>query len=406
VSAPWIVPIERPPLAEGAVLLDGETVVAVGPRAELRAQAPELPEERARGALVPALVNAHTHVELSWAAGRVPGGDGLVAWTGRLLGLPRPASEEIATAAARAAVALATAGTAAVGDVCNGLAAVPALAEAGLQGIVFHELLGSREAATGDALADAARERGALTSRHPWPSTLRYVAAPHAPYSVGPALLRRLFAAATAAGLPTSVHLAEDPDELALLLDGAGRWPAILARLGVATGERTPGLGPVAYLEGLGAFAPPAPPPLLVHMVHAGPDDRARARRHGATVVLCPRSNLHIGGRLPDVPALLADGVALALGSDSLASSPDLGLWGEMTALAARFPAIPPEVWLHAASAGGAAALGLPALGTLARGRAPGLLDVPLEDAAAPLASLVRAPSPAVRWISRPGTSS
>ena len=90
-------------------------------------------------------------------------------------------------------------------------------------------------------------------------------------------------------------------------------------------------------------------------MVHAGPDDRRRAREAGATAVLCPRSNLHIGGRLPDVPALLADGVALALGTDSLASCPDLSVFGEVATLAARFPAVPALVWLEAATHGGAA---------------------------------------------------
>ena len=106
-------------------------------------------------------------------------------------------------------------------------------------------------------------------------------------------------------------------------------------------------------LASLGAFDGPAPP-LLVHMVCAGAEDRRIAREAGATVVLCPRSNLHIGGRLADVPALLDDGVALALGTDSLASTPDLSLWGEMATLARHFPSVPAARWLEAATRGGA----------------------------------------------------
>ncbi|HMC95204.1 MAG TPA: amidohydrolase family protein, partial [Polyangia bacterium] len=192
---------------------------------------------------------------------------------------------------------------------------------------------------------------------------------------------------------------AEDPDELALLHDGDGRWATVLAALGVDPASRAPGKSPVAYLADLGAFA--GPPPLLVHMVHASAEDRRIARQAGATVVLCPRSNLHIGGRMADVSALLDDGLSLALGTDSLASTPDLSLWGEMATLAAHFPAVPAARWIEAATRGGATALGLPDHGALAPGKRPGVLDVLVEDLAAPLESLVRDPTPSLRWVAR-----
>jgi len=162
-----------------------------------------------------------------------------------------------------------------------------------------------------------------------------------------------------------------------------------------------PGLTPVGYLMAQGAFAAPAPP-LLVHMVHAAAEDRAVARSHGATVVLCPRSNLHVAGRLPDVRALVEDGLPLALGTDSLASAPDLSLWAEMSALASAFPALPASTWLTAASAGGAAALGLGALGALSPGKRPGIIDVLVDDPTDPVAAVVCNPPSAVRWMARP----
>lgn len=291
-------------------------------------------------------------------------------------------------------------GTAAVGDVGTTLAAMPGIAAAGLRGTMFHELLGSRDARTGDALADAARERALAIKGHPWPVGLAYVPAPHAPYSADPRLLQRIFEAAARTGLPTSIHVAEDPDELALLRDGSGRWPEVLRAMGLDPSRRVPRREPVAYLKGLGAFAGPAPP-LLVHMVHASANDRRLAREAGATAVLCPRSNLHIGGRLPDVPALVADGVALAVGTDSLASTPDLSLFGEIAALGAAFPAVPALTWVEAATVGGARALRLEACGALTPGRRPGLIDVAVSDVAAPLESLVRDPNPQLRWMAR-----
>jgi cytosine/adenosine deaminase-related metal-dependent hydrolase len=403
ISAPWVLPIASPALAEAAVVVDGEkTIVALGPRAEIKSAFASLPEERAQGALLPGLVNSHTHLELSVLAGHLPGGKGLPSWAtqvGRETAFF--SAEQRFDAARRAAMAAAAAGTAAVGDVGNTLLAVPALAGAGLAGVFFHELLGSREAATGDALADAGREYREFVQSNPWPANLARMPAPHALYSAGPDLLRRIFAAAAGAGRSTSIHVAEGEDEIQLLRDGTGRWAEILALLQVPAGSRTPGMNPLAYLESLGAFAGERAP-LLVHMVCASAEDIALAQRHHAPVVLCPRSNLHIGGRLPDVRASLTAGLALALGTDSLGSSPDLSLWGEMAALAAHFPDLAPEIWLHAATVGGAAALGLDAFGALAPGKRPGIIDVTPVDMQAPCASLVAATSPEVSWVIRP----
>jgi cytosine/adenosine deaminase-related metal-dependent hydrolase len=405
ISAPAVVPLlpGGPPwLPDAAVALDDDdTVRAVGKRDDLRRRFADAIEDRASGALLPGLVNAHTHLELSALAGEVAGGAGLPAWADACVRAGEEQTYEqrrdAATGAAAEALRL---GTAAVGDVGNSLAALSGIAAAGLRGTIFHELLGSRDARTGDALTDAARERALASKGHPWPVGLGYVPAPHAPYSADPGLLRRIFAAAARTGLPTSIHVAEDPDELALLRDGSGRWPAILEAMGVDVAMRVPRQEPLAYLAGLGAFAGPAPP-LLVHMVHTSPLERARAREAGATVVLCPRSNLHIGGTLPDVPALVAEGVALALGTDSLASTPDLSLFAEIATLREAFPSLPALAWLEAATSAGARALRLETCGALAPGRRPGVLDVSVDDLAAPLESLVRDPHPPLRWMAR-----
>jgi cytosine/adenosine deaminase-related metal-dependent hydrolase len=398
VSARWVVPIDGPPISDGAVALDDDgTVRMVGPRSALCAEFSSATEDRAQGALLPGLVNAHCHLELSGLGEMVPGGGGFIAWAQRFLKRVGETPRELhRVGAGEAAVDAARFGTAAIGDVGNTLDAAPAIGAAGLGGVLFHELLGSREARTGDALADAARERAEAAST--WPADLGYVRAPHAPYSVGPELLRRIFAAAAAEAHATSIHIAEDEDEVALLRDGGGAWPSVLAAMGIDASTRTPGKSPVGYLASLGAFDGSAPP-LLVHMVCAGAEDRRLAREAGATVVLCPRSNLHIGGRLADVPALLDDGVSLALGTDSLASTPDLSLWGEIATLARHFPAVPAARWLEAATRGGAQALGLPTHGSLAPGQRPGLLDVQIDDLTAPVESLVRDPNPTLRWM-------
>jgi cytosine/adenosine deaminase-related metal-dependent hydrolase len=359
-----------------------------------------LDEERAEGALLPGLVNAHTHVELSALNGRLSGGQGVPAWAMQVgRELSRFSAEQRFDASVRAVEAMADKGTAAVGDVGNGLTAVCALAEVGMGGIFFHEMLGSREAAKGDALADAQRERTEFLEYEEWPDNVTYMLAPHALYSAGSDLLRRIFAATASAAHPTTIHMAEGQDEVHLLRDGSGAWAEILAKLQVPAGSRTPKMGPLTYLESLGAFAGRAP--LLVHMVCADAEDVAVAKRHKAPVVLCPRSNVHIGGRLPDVPALVGAGLLLALGTDSLGSAPDLSLWGEMALLSSRFSDIAPEHWLTAATLGGAQALGLDALGAFMPGKRPGIIEVALAGDS-PARSLVANPDPAIRWVVEP----
>src|SRR5262245_26726035 len=119
ISAPWVLTMAEPPLREGAVVVDGgDTVVAAGPRADLRRLHPAAPEERAEGALLPGLVNAHCHLELSALAGAMPGGAGLVPWATRIpAAAARVSPEDARAAAARAAREAAGRGTAAVGDV-------------------------------------------------------------------------------------------------------------------------------------------------------------------------------------------------------------------------------------------------------------------------------------------------
>ena len=160
ITAPWILPITQPPIADGGVVVDDtDAILAIGRRADLVRLHPEATEEHADGCLLPALVNAHCHLELSALAGAVPGGGGLIAWATKLVALVRAIDPVRAAAAATAAAAaMVAAGTGAVGDVGNSLAAVPAIGAAGLRGIFFHELVGSREARPGGALADAARE--------------------------------------------------------------------------------------------------------------------------------------------------------------------------------------------------------------------------------------------------------
>src|SRR5262249_38374432 len=141
LRAEWIVPVDRPPIRDGRVAVRGRRIVWVGAAGE-----PGEPKGRLRdlgqGVLLPGLVNAHAHLELSHLQGAVDADGGFVPWVRALVGRRGQDTEEtVRAAAARAIEGLAERGTSAVGDVSNGLAHLDLLAASPLDAIVFYELL-------------------------------------------------------------------------------------------------------------------------------------------------------------------------------------------------------------------------------------------------------------------------
>jgi len=367
------------------VELEGRRIV------DLRAPRSGDPEPQP-GLLVPGLVNAHLHLELSWMVGQVPGGQGFTGWVQQLMrtrSAPTPTAPERREAARAAAARMFERGVAAACDISNGGDTAELLVEAGLSGIVQREFLGMdpRRTASLVAAVEACEDDHRVGS-----ARVRTRPSPHAVVSTAPELL--VASGRPRGGVPGSIHLAETLAEADFLRDGSGDLATFLDDLGVPwQGWEPPGCSGATYLERLGLLGPDL---LLVHGVHLDAADRALIAARGAPLCLCPRSNLHIEGRLPDVPALLEAGVPLCLGTDSLASNADLDVLGEVGSLMRAFPEIPPGLWLDLATRGGAEALGLESFGRLQVGASPGLLLLEVDTVEA----LVRPPRR--QWICGP----
>ena len=383
LAASWVVTGDSalPPIANGAVVVNAlGGVLGVGPVAQLRGLFPSAKWEQHGAVLLPGLVNAHTHLELSALRGRVAGGDGFTRWVGRMVEeRERVQPEHDGDALDKAVSELLQAGTAAVGEVTNTLAAVDALSGAPLIGRVFHEVFGMRRDAGEVAMRMAAEQRAALD---PWPDNLSYAPAPHTPFTLHPDVLCELLYRARVLGQLTTLHLCEHGAERAFLHNGGGPFAKFMGERGSSVLDWSPpGLDPVRYAASLGAVAPDV---LCVHLADARVDEIAIVAEAGAKVVLCPRSNLHIELKLPPLRAILEAGLRPALGTDSLASSPSLDVLGEARALVERFPAVPARTLIAMATSFGADALGFGAqLGTLAPGKVPGVIAF-MHGASAP----------------------
>lgn len=397
VRAPWVLPGEGEAIADGAVALDTEgKVLAVGPAAQVLASHVGADVETLRAVLMPALVNAHTHLELSWLRGQVPGGAGFVPWVEALVAKRRAQDpDEARDAIERACDELVACGTAAVGDVGNTLEARAPLVERGIGGWHFHEVLGVAPD------AGEANLRTALGAPEA-PLPLRSAISPHALYTMHGSLVRRVVEAVRARGAPLSIHLLEHPAERAFLRDRSGPLGPSFARAHFDVSGIARGSSPLDVAASLGLLAPDL---LAVHLTDARREELVRLADAGARAVLCPRSNLYIQTMLPPLYDVLAVGLRPALGTDSLASNSSLDVMAEAAALRARFTSVPTRTLVAMVSAWGADALGLPELGRLAPGCRPGVLAVTIEDPARvddPFAHVLASAPAARRWLARP----
>ncbi len=348
--APFVVPGQGEVLADGAVITEHGRVLAVGPYAELKDTVADAePVDYEGHVIVPALVNAHAHLELSHLArlGRQarPRPADLPGWIRELLA-ERDLRGSFDPDEARFALArLYAGGCRAVLDIGND----PDAREIGdgfKSTVLFHlEMLGLSEAAQEAALVRLAELPDELCCTG------------HAPYSTGPRLLTALKERARRLGCLFPLHLAESAAEIEFLATGHGPFRDFLAERGVdPAGVAIPGASPVKYLDRLGLLDEKT---ICVHAVQVDEADIALLVARRAGVCLCPGSNRHLGvGRAP-LPAFLTQGILPALGTDSLASNPELSLWREMAILRQDHPGVGPEVIFAMATRAGADLLGL-----------------------------------------------
>ncbi len=401
VHADAVIPGDAEVIRDGAVVVDlrGE-IVDVGRAGDILPRHAGASVERVRGALLPGLVNAHVHLELSALRGHIPGGSGFVPWVEHMLAVRAELSpEEDEEAIEHAVEELVAFGTVAVGEVTNTLAAVNALARRGLVGAVFHEVFGVELGPLEKRVASLPRVLDEMVES--WPSAdLTYAPTPHTLYTTHPEVTRRLLRDAGDRGLRASVHVAEHPAERRFLERGDGPvadWYE--SRLKLPRDRIAwPGKSPIDLADELGALAPHV---LCVHLTDARAEELALVARRGAPIVFCPRSNLFIETKLPPLLAARAQGILPALGTDSLASNASLDVLAEARALADRFPIVQARDLLRMATWEGARALARTDIGRIVRGSRPGLLAFDGEvgeDASAFVLRNVRAPR---RWVAR-----
>ncbi len=345
LTANWLAPMSGQPIKGGAVVFQDGRILAVGRAKELRALHPQAEIHDCGAAVIlPGLINAHTHLELSDCRCGPPPTNGFAGWLVGMLQRTRITPEEMEQAVKLAVTTGAEQcrrfGITTVGDISRQCR----LSRSLLKNLPL------RVVSYGEVQAMAQR-RGLLEERVAIavdPSTagpkLRVGITPHAPYSVEPDGYRRCLEIARSRRLPLATHLAETADEAPFLAEHRGPlrdlWDAWLT-----WDDSVPRFsgGPIRYAQSLGLLDYPT---LLAHVNYCNDDEMAILATGKANVVYCPRTHAYFGHPPHRWRQMLEQGINVAVGTDSCASSPDLNLVDEIRLLHRLAPDVPPqELW-------------------------------------------------------------
>jgi len=369
--APWVVPVSSPVIRDGAVAVSNGRILAVGSSSSLCSQFKEARIQCCQGALLPGLVNAHIHLELS-AYPHIPRPapeETFCDWIRSLLQVRQEdqiAIEETASAAGQMLQQQYDAGVLLLLDIGNVQPSPPSVNPSQAHVTFLLELLGPTANVEEQVLARIASLPDSV------------MATPHALYSTTPGIITALKQRADRLHHILSIHLAESADEIELLrcgqgcfrsfLEERGAWENTFPRLGIDSH------GAVEYLERLGLLDAGL---LCVHCVQVSEKEVQMLAACGCKVCLCPGSNRFLGVGVAPLEQMLRHNLLPALGTDSIASNEELDLWREMQILREDHPGVAPAMVMAMATLGGAAAMGCEQdFGTLAPGRKAIFLNV------------------------------
>jgi cytosine/adenosine deaminase-related metal-dependent hydrolase len=378
IRAGHVHPVTAPPIEDGAVLVDAAgRIAAVGPETQVPAPLGVESLEFPDAALVPGLVNCHTHLELTHLSGQNTEPK-FAKWIRRIRELKEamPAAAFYESAAAGVKDAWAR-GVTCVAETGSTGAAMQVLHDLGGRGVVYHEVFGPDPTKVGASMqelaAAVARLRSLATDR------LRLGVSPHAPYSVSAPLYEAVADFARVGGLPLALHLAESREETQLVRDGAGPFAEALRARGIEV--RAEGCTPVGLVIARRVLAKGT---LCIHCVHVDADDIRRLAQADVSIAHCPRSNRAHGHGSAPLAAFRAAGLRVGLGTDSVASVGELDLWAEAEAAG-----LGGEDALRALTLDGARALGWEwEIGSLEVGKAADLAVLNFRPSARPTVRL------------------
>jgi cytosine/adenosine deaminase-related metal-dependent hydrolase len=364
LAAAWLAPMSSPVLPDAGVVFRAGRVVAFGTTAQLRLQFPDAVVHEAGDAVIlPGLINAHTHLELS----TLHRGDPPARFVDWIIGLMKQTGsnpeQSVQEGISEGIAQSLRFGITSVGDITSQPRLSRALlARSPLGGVSYGEVraMAGRRAFLQERLDAAAMP---ITGS----SRLRSGVTPHAPYSIETTGYQRCLATARAGHLPLATHLAETIDEASFLADHTGSFRELWTLLAAWDDDvpRSAG-GPVRMARDIGLLDYPT---LLAHVNYADDDEMDILAGGSASVVYCPRTHAFFGHPPHRWRDMLAHGIHVAVGTDSCASSPDLNLVDDLRLLHRIAPEVAGQTLWNLATVHAARAIGCADAGSISPGK-------------------------------------
>lgn len=357
-AASTVMPISSPPIAHGGMLVENGRIRDVGPIERLRSDYDAPVIDFPDGIIMPGLVNAHTHLELthfpSWKLRKDLDYSPrtYVDWVIQLIKIKRSLQPEELELSLKEGLRISLeSGTVVSADILTDMRLLPLYDEMPSKNIVFLEAIGQEPASCAELKG---KLKLVIQSGH-----TRFGLSPHAPHTLSPSFFREIKELAASFSLPTMTHLSESSEEASFMHDSTGKiaellYPYIHWDDYLPKPQRTTS---TAYLDSIGVLDQST---IAVHCVHITPSDGEILKKRGVNVVICPRSNDRLAVGKAPLHLLKKLDIPMAIGTDSLASNDSLSLWDEMRYILQAFPGVfRHDELLEMATLGGAKILGM-----------------------------------------------
>ena len=345
LRADWIAPFDRPGAGASrglAIVVDGGRIAAVGDAGDLSISYPNAKVRNLGAAIIlPGLVNAHVHLELSDLQCGSPPAEGFAPWLLKLVkrssGEPEKLAVLVQKAIEEGVKECLRFGVTSVGDISRQCGVSrPLLRNGPLRVTSYGEV--QAMARRRELLATRLATASDWSNENNW---LKIGISPHAPYTVEPAGYAECLRLARQRNMPLATHLAESEDEAEFLHDQTGPFRELWEALG-QWDESVPRFegGPIRLAHSLGLLDYPT---LLAHVNYCNDAELNILAAGKASVVYCPRTHRYFGHKPHRWREMLARGINVAIGTDSRASSPDLNVVDDLRLVHEIAPEIPVE---------------------------------------------------------------
>ncbi len=384
-KADWVLPIVADPIADGAVLVEGDTITAVGDASEIISANPDVGlADFHHTILLPGFVNCHSHIEYAVFRGLLDNRK-FGAWLLDFIDLKRKLEDvDFATSSQLGAAECIASGITTLGDSMYSGTSLDVMRDAGLRARAYQEVFGIDDHRLDEVIGEYSERLDGLVERSG--GLIEIGIYPHATYTVSPRLYQALAALARERGMKIATHLAESRAESKYIRSGTGVLAHDLReKVGwESVSHEAFGVTPVKLLQQWNVYSSDM---LAAHCVQATPRDVEILAKYDVAVAHCPKSNAKLACGIAPLPALLQAGVRVGIGTDSPASSNIMDMFGEMrTAIFLHrghnqdVSVLSTEDCVQMATLGGARALGMDhQVGTLEPGKQADLIAVDME---------------------------